>query len=76
MNNSIELLDQIIVIAEMRAKEFNALNLAAHRAVQTIGEDSVVFHLKNLRELLLLEQKPINTTEVIQGKEFIVSLGK
>ena len=52
MNQELELLDQIIEMALKKAEQLNAFRIANHQALETIGEDTVVFHLKALRELM------------------------
>ena len=75
MNPQLELLDQIIEMAQAQAKKLNDYNLAHHKALQTIGEDPVVFHLKCLRELMVKDSLVISTKVVLDNREFTVAVG-
>ena len=74
MKQSTSLLNQIIEMAEVQAKELDAFNLQRHKASKTIGENSVVFYLKQLRELLQEEDK-LPKTITVSGKTLSVALG-
>jgi len=49
LNNINKLLGQIIIIAELKDKEDRARLIAEHRGQDTIGESSLVYHLKVLK---------------------------
>lgn len=49
LNNINKLLGQIIIIAELKDKEDRAHLISEHRAQETIGESSLVHHLKVLK---------------------------
>jgi hypothetical protein len=73
MKQSLELLDQIIEMAQAQAKELDQFNLQRHKASRTIGENAVVFYLK----LIQLESQGTATQPhvTLQGKTFQVALG-
>lgn len=60
MTQSIDLLDQIIEMAQVQAKDLDAYNLMRHKAMKTIGINPVVYNLQQLRELILIESKHDN----------------
>ncbi len=75
MNTSVVLLEQIIQMAEVQAKQLDAYHLANHKATKTLGENSVVFHLRILKDLLL-EEASQPTKVVLAGKVMEVALGE
>jgi len=50
----LELLDQIIKIAEYYESELNKLRLTVHQANKTVGQGALTTHLNSLKELLSL----------------------
>jgi hypothetical protein len=57
MKRSLELVSQLIVIAEERDKAWKELHRKLNKASQSIGEDAITFHLRRLKELLEEESK-------------------
>lgn len=55
MKKSLELLEQILDLAKVQAKDLNDYNIKRHKALLTIGTNPVVFHLELLKELILEE---------------------
>jgi hypothetical protein len=77
MKQALDLLNQIIEMAQQQDEDLKELNILKHRANRTVGEGIVVFHLKALKELL---EKEIQSNKfgdsVTFGKNtFQVSLG-
>ena len=52
---SLELLDQIIDFEKLLDNKRREEAIANHKASQSVGEGWTVHHLKNLRELIILE---------------------
>ena len=57
LNNSLQLLDQIIEMAQAQEKFLKEANLKLNKATRTLGESSLVYHLKILRTLIQEEDK-------------------
>lgn len=74
MNRVLELLDQIIELAEEQEKALNQANIALHRASRTVGESSVLFHLKALRELIVKETLSSGPIK-LGNKSFDIAIG-
>lgn len=74
MNTALNLLDQIIEMAQAQATELDQLNLERHKASKTIGTNSIVFHLHQLRELLTT--KPLPSTIELGNKTMTVAYGQ
>lgn len=76
MNQALDLLDQIIVVAQAQAKDLDDYNLMRHKALKTVGKNALVHNLEMLRELLDKEQetKP-STTITLAGKDYVLALG-
>jgi hypothetical protein len=55
MNKSIKFLDQIIEKAKLEDLEHKKLMLRKHRSSQAAGDSWMLFHLKELKELILKE---------------------
>jgi len=73
-----DLLDQIISLAEQQDKEWKAINLAKHKASQTIGDSALIFHLNALKELINREEagETIRAIENIDGRSYFIALGQ
>lgn len=65
MKRSIELIDQLIVMAEKQDGAWKEIHQKMNKSTQTLGEGSIVFHLKALRELIVEESivKPVMGSE-------------
>lgn len=74
MKQSLNLLEQIIEMAEVQSKELDAFNILRHKASKTLGENAVVFYLKQLRDLLQEEAKSTKTVN-LGDKTFSIALG-
>jgi hypothetical protein len=76
MKKSLELLEQILEIANAQEQELNAAYIKQHKALRTLGESSLLFHLKALKELIIEEAKAGKFEESvdIRGKNFLVAL--
>ena len=72
MTKELQLLDQIIEMAEAQQKELNELNLKLHRASKTLGDTALVYYLGVLKELLT--SQPTKTLD-LKGKTLTVALG-
>lgn len=70
-DKSLELLDQIIDFAEQVDLKDKKEAIAKNKASQSVGESWFVFNLKNLRELIILENKNVKSGDdrPIQKKE-------
>ena len=66
---SLELLDQIIDFEKLLDKKHKEVAIANHKASQSIGESWTVHHLKNLRELIILEHVESGNNRSEQKKE-------
>jgi hypothetical protein len=75
MLRSLHLIDDLIEIAKAQQEELYAYRKAAHKALKTVGDTSLLFHLQTLKELIQEESK-MPSTVVLDGKSFEVSLGK
>ena len=83
MKQALDLLDQILVIAQTQAADLDAYNIMRHKALKTVGKNAVVHNLEMLRELLEMEQKkleskPLDTTGgplMLNGQEYNVAYG-
>ena len=82
MKRSLELLEQILVIAEAQEKEMNEANIKLHKASRTVGESALLFHLKCLQELMAIEiaegvsvPVPPTTITLPGDKTYTVSYG-
>lgn len=58
MKRSLELISQLIVIAEEKDRLWRELHRKLNKSSQSIGEDAITFHLRRLKELLEEESKP------------------
>jgi hypothetical protein len=52
MKQALDLLDQIIDAAIYKDKAWKSLALQQHKAAQSLGDDTLIFHLRQLKELL------------------------
>ena len=82
MKRSLELLSQILVIAEAQEKEMNYANIKLHKALRTMGESALLFHLKCLQELIQIEAtetvasvRPPTTITLPGDKTYTVAYG-
>lgn len=75
MKRSLELLNQILEMAEAQSELINKYYMAMHKASLTLGEKAVTFHLKQLRDLIQEEYATNNSRVTLGGKTFTVSLG-
>ena len=55
MKKGIKLLDQIIEKAMLDDEEYKKQMISQHKASKTVGKSWMVFHLKELRKLMLKE---------------------
>jgi len=74
MNQQLELLNQIIEMAQAQEQELKDLYLKVNKASKTVGETSVLFYLKRLKELME-QQGQIPERLVIDGHGMDVSFG-
>ena len=56
MKAQLDLLDQIIEMAKAKDEAWKEIHQRLHKSAQTVGQDSIVFHLEKLRELILSSQ--------------------
>ena len=76
MTKELQLLDQIIEMAEAQEKELKQANLALHKASRTVGDGALLVHLRFLTELMKAEASaPMPTTIQLGDKNFTVCLG-
>jgi hypothetical protein len=77
MTRSLELLDQILEMAKAQAKELDDYNILRHKALRTLGENAVVYHLGVLKELITKESSGElpDPTVNLGGKILQVSFG-
>lgn len=59
MTRTKELLNQIIEMAKVQAIELDKYNILIHKAMRTVGDNPVVFHLDLLKELIEIESKEL-----------------
>jgi hypothetical protein len=71
MNKELILLNQIIEMAEVQEKDLRILNQSRHKSCKTEGEGALLFHLKQLKELLELNSKNVS----LGGKDLTISFG-
>lgn len=67
MKRSLELVSQLIVIAEEKDRAWRELHRKLNKSSQSIGEDAITFHLRRLKELLEEEAKeytPVNSFQL------------
>ena len=55
MERSIALIDDLIEIEKARDIEFKKLALQANRESLAVGDSAMIYHLKNLKELIQVE---------------------
>ncbi len=55
MKKSLQLLDEIIEIEKELDKNYRAMAHSLHKSGKTLGESMMAFHLRALRELMILE---------------------
>ena len=60
MNKSLQLLEQIIELAKAKDESWKQIHRQLHQASQSIGEDTIVFHLQQLKELIQEESQTGN----------------
>ena len=75
MEQALNLLQQIITMAEEQDKIVKQYYLMTHKALKTVGDSSLVFHLNSLKELLSAHDC-FGANVVLNGKELQVSLGQ
>lgn len=63
MSQTLQLLDQIVEIAKAKDAAWKEIHKRLHKASQSVGEDSLVFHLERLRELIVESQKPLQVVQ-------------
>lgn len=61
MKESLRLLDEIIEMEKSRDAGLKELFIRANKASLSVGESAVLAHLKNLKELMILEISQTNT---------------
>ena len=74
-NRVLTLLEQCQVIAEAQAKELDDYNIMRHKALKTVGVNSLVHHLRLVKELIEEEAK-LAADITIGGKTMHTCVGK
>ena len=72
MKQALDLLDQILVIAQAQAADLDAYNIMRHKALKTVGKNAIVHNLEMLRELLVLEQEKMQPKPLYDSQDFSI----
>jgi hypothetical protein len=70
MTKSLALIEDLIVLETERDRQHKAWALANNKGKQALGESQMLFHLKQLRELVAEEGKEIATQYMKLGESF------